>query len=114
MWFGLLFRIEIDFLYGCPVARVSTPALWVASLGPGVHRMALREDRLVLATVALRWGDKLDGTMAVGVVVPMDEALDPVACNIDVGKRLGRIAVMVFEGLEQRLGERIVVAHPWA
>ena len=104
----------MNFVYVRPVSCASAPALWVASFGLDVHRVTLGEYRLILAAMALCWGDELDGTMAVGVVVPVDEAFDPVARIIEIGKRLGRIAVVVFEGLEQRLGERIVVAHLWA
>ena len=113
MWFGLFFRIEMDDRYGRPVTCVSAPALWVAFVGFDVHRVTLGEYRVVEAAMALCWGDELDGTMAMGVVVPLGEAFDPAARIVELGERLRGIARVVFEGLEQRLGEGIVVAHLW-
>ena len=51
----------MNFVYVCPVSCASAPALWVASLGLDVHRVTLGQYRLILAAMALCWGDELDG-----------------------------------------------------
>ena len=55
-------------------------------------------------------GDEADGAMAMLVVVPSGKGADPLTGRKEVFKRSLRIDRAVFQGLEQRLRERIVVA----
>ena len=60
--------------------------------------------------MALGGGDEADRAVAVLVVVPVHQAIDPVAGGGEVGKGLQRIGGAVFEGFEQRFRVRVVVA----
>ena len=55
-------------------------------------------------------GDEADGAMTMLVVVPRGKGADPLPCREETFKRPLRIDRAVFQGLEQRLRERIIVA----
>lgn len=60
--------------------------------------------------MTLGWGDELDRTVAMLVVVPANESGYPVTGLRDVGKCFARIVRTVLQRLEQGLGIRVVVA----
>ena len=78
---------------------------------PLIQGVARREHGPILAGMALGRGDVADAAVAMLVVVPVHELPRPVSRRIQIGKALGRKLRPVFGGAEQRLGERIVVAH---
>ena len=73
--------------------------------------MAPLQDRLVLPLVALLRRDKADTALAVFMVVPAHKAEHPLTGCMDVREAVGRVVRAVLGGLEQRLGEGVVVAE---
>jgi len=92
--------IEIHGMDSIPVAGLPAPAPRLSSLGLFVQRLALSQQRLVQAGMALRRRDKADGAVAVFVVVPLHEIGHPVPGCRQVGKGLQRIGRPVFQGFE--------------
>ncbi len=60
--------------------------------------------------MALVWRDETNGAMAVLMVVPMHERLDPLTGRKQALKRPAGVVGPVFQSLEQRLRIRVVVA----
>ena len=73
--------------------------------------MALLQDRRIQPRVALAGCDEPDGAVTVFLVVPMHEALHPLACLLHIVKGLVRVGRGVFERAEQGLRVRVVVTH---
>ena len=70
------------------------------------------KDLLSHATVALYRDQKVDPTMAVLVVIPIDEFLAPLWRFIEVFEACRLIIAVVFQGFEQTLRIRVVIAYP--
>ncbi len=76
-----------------------------------VDFMTPLEDVVLLSAMAFTGRDKPNRTVTMLVVVPVHEALHPGARCGNVLKRLLRILWTIFQGSEQRFGERIVVGR---
>ena len=76
--------------------------------------MTRGEDRVVFAGMSLRRADVADAAVSMVDVVPMDEGHRPAARLLQVGEALDRELRPVLRRPDQRLGIRIVVAHPRA
>ncbi|MNF10266.1 hypothetical protein D3C80_2111550 [compost metagenome] len=76
--------------------------------------MPASQHLLIHTAVALRRSHEADAAVAVFMVVPAHEVPDPGPGCIQIGKTVLRPLRAVFEGSEQRLRVRIVIAHPWA
>lgn len=92
---------------------VTRPALRVALLSRLEDFPALRQDALGLAVMALTRRDVAKGTVPVLMVVPLGKLLNPVLSLGQGSEPLGGEARPVLERLEGRLGEGVVVTHPW-
>ena len=91
----------------CPPLRVALPRI-LKDLS------ALRQNILGFAAMALAWGDIAKGAVAVLVVVPLDELLDPLLGLGQGGEPGDGETRSVLQRLEGRLGEGIVVTDPWS
>jgi len=100
-------------LYGLPVSSVSRPAFRVRGTRLLIERMTLYQDLSIQAAVALHRCDEADPAVPMLGVVPAHEVPDPGPGVVQAGKAALRPLRAVFQGAEQRLGEGIVVAHPW-
>ena len=67
-----------------------------------------------LAAVTLVWREEFDTTVVMVIVIPMDEFLDPCPGIINSSESSDWIAWTVFEGFENGLRIRIVIANPGA
>ena len=76
--------------------------------------MALAENAVLLARVALLRRDEAQAAVLMLMVVPVHEAADPFAGRSDVHKAADGILRPVLEGAKDRLGEGVVVADPRA
>lgn len=68
-------------------------------------------DLCVDARMALVWGDPLQGTMLVLIVVPAHEQLDPLLRVGQAGEAFVGVVRPILERTEQGLGEGIVVTY---
>ncbi len=109
---GFVFGIKRNGTNGFPVACAATPALGVGGACLLIKASALRQDGLVIAIVALDWGDEANRAMAVLVVVPVDEFAHPLAGNRQVSEATDRKARHVLAGAKQRFGIGVVAGHP--
>jgi hypothetical protein len=60
--------------------------VWRSLSGAGIEASAAGEDFGIEASMPLSRGDEADGAVSVLVVVPGDEALDPVARSGEAGE----------------------------
>jgi hypothetical protein len=111
---GLLPGVERHRADGRPVARVATPAPGAVCLGLAVKRRAPGRDGALLAAVPLLGGEEADRAVAVLAVLPGDKPLHPLPRRLQALDAFHRIIWAVFAGAKDRLGERVVVAHPRA
>jgi len=108
--FGESTGIQADDGVGFPRAGHPGPPLGMAGLGRGIDLAALGESSVVLAAMALSWGHEREGAVTVLLVIPNDEAGYPLARRLQVSERLAGRARLILEGLEQGLGEGVVIA----
>ena len=80
--------------------------------GLAVDLMPARQDGHILSGMPLVRRDIVDASMLVLMVVPVDEAMDPVAGSDDVVKALPGEVRDVFAGPEQGLDKGVVVTDP--
>lgn len=73
--------------------------------------LALLPEHFCLSGVHGRWCKQTDAGVMMVRVVPGEESLRPLA-SIRQGTKAARVARGIFEGLERRLGKRIVIGHP--
>ena len=86
-----------------PIADLTTPTLGMACFGLLVERFALRQDVEVETLMSFMGGDELDGTVAVLVVVPAHELLNPLPGGLQTLKPLLRVGRTVFASAKERL-----------
>lgn len=82
----------------------------MARAGGLIDLVALGEEVVILAGVALVGGDEAQGAMLVDMVVPGDELFDPLAGVVEVLEGFFGIPGPVLEGPEQALGVGVIVA----
>ncbi len=95
---------------GRPVAGLAAPAARVRAASLLIMFMSGCQQGAVLSGMALCRGHVFDAAVTVFIVVPMDEARNPVAGRVQIGETLGREFRPVFGGAEQGFGVRIVDA----
>src|SRR4029079_13814704 len=110
----LLDGVEVHGADGGPVASRPRPAARRSLPGGRVHVVTMGEHRALLAGVARGWGHVADATVKVLLVVPADEAFDPLQGLHEALERLPRVVGSILQSSEQSFGERVVVAHAGA
>ena len=105
-------RGSADGVDGVPVANPACPATGMAPTGFFVNGLALREGGEIQALVALDRGDEPDDGMAMLMVAPLREGMDPTQGFLKAAEAVHRIVRAVRAGTEQRLGEGVAVGNP--
>lgn len=84
-------------------------------LGSGrlIDHSALFQNLCPNTTVSLISGQKIDTTVSVLVIVPVDKLFALLPCLLQVLKAFRLVIAVVFQCLEQALGIGIIVADPW-
>ena len=74
--------------------------------------MTFLQDRFVVTSMTLCWGDETDTTVAMLVVVPLDEVVYPRAGRVQAGKLVRWPLRAVLQCPEQGFRIGVVVADP--
>ena len=83
-----------------PISGRSAPALRILSARVFVDRFTLCQERSVESCMTLGGGDEADRAVAVLVVVPAHQVIDPTPGLDEIDKRLCRVVRTVFRVLK--------------
>jgi hypothetical protein len=105
--------VEPDGSDGIPVSSLARPSGRVPCAGCLIYFRAPAQHGLLLTGMPGVRDDKADGAMPMLGVAPANEGINPGTRLLDRREATGGPRWDVFAGPEERLGERIVVRHPW-
>jgi len=94
-----------------PVARVTRPAFRPRLFGSLIEPLSGRQDGAIFATVPLPRCDIADAAVAMFLVVPLHEAVDPFTCRFQAREWLAWIGRRVLQRPKQTLRKRVVITH---